>query len=239
MLIHAFSVDRRMWEPQVAALESRFRVVRYDLRAHGRSPASAEPYTAYGDLLALLDTLKIERAALIGLSAGAEVAINFAIVHPDRVSRLVLAAPGLTGYKTPPLPWLKPVFEAAGAGDPERAAQLWAETPIMAMHTNRAASKTVTELVRSNARLWAAKRTEQPLSPPAIGRLGDVKAATLVVVGDADLPHIKEIGHLLVKEIATAKLVTIPGAGHIVNLDTPEAFNNAVLAFLSARRAER
>jgi pimeloyl-ACP methyl ester carboxylesterase len=236
VLIHAFSVDRRMWEPQIRAFETRFRVVRYDLRGHGRSPASPEPYTAYGDLRALLDALMIDKATLIGLSAGAEVALNFAIVHPERVARLVLAAPGLTGYKAPPLPWLKPVFEAAAAGDPERAARLWAETPIMAMHTNRSASKTIEDLVTSNARLWTLKRTEQPLSPAAIGRLGEVKAPTLVIIGDADLPHIKEIGNLLVKEIATAKVVTIAGAGHIVNLDTPEAFNDAVLAFVSGAR---
>lgn len=233
VLIHAFSVDRRMWAPQIAALEQRFRVVRYDLRGHGRSPASSEPYTGYGDLRELLDALKIEKATLIGLSAGSELAINFAIVHPDRVSRLVLAAPGLSGYKAPPLPWLKPVFEAAAAGQPDRAAQLWAETPIMALHTNRAASKTVEDLVKSNSRLWTLKRTEQPLSPPAIERLRDVKSPTLVIIGDADLLHIKEIGNLLVKEVANARLVTIPGAGHIVNLDTPKAFNEAMLAFLS------
>jgi arylsulfatase A len=233
VLIHAFSVDRRMWEPQIAALETRFRVVRYDLRGHGRSPASSDPYTGYGDLRALLDELKIEKAALIGLSAGAEVALNFAIVHPERVSRLVLAAPGLSGYRTPPLPWFKPVFEAAGAGQPERAAQLWAQTPIMALHSNRAASTTVVDLVKSNAHLWTLKRTEQPLSPPAAGRLAEVRSPTLVIVGDEDLPHIREIANILIKEIATARLVTIPGAGHLVSLDTPEAFNKAVVAFLS------
>lgn len=235
VLIHAFSVDRRMWEPQVAAFESRFRVIRYDLRGHGRSVAPTEPYTGYGDLRALLDTLGISRATLVGLSAGAEIAINFAIAYPDRAAGLVLASPGLGGYALPPLPWARPVFEAAAAGDAERAANLWADTPIMAMRTNLAATETVTRLVTDNWRLWTYRRTEQPLSPPAVNRLAEVTCPTLVIVGDGDLPHIKDIARLLTNTVAHAILVTIHGAGHIVNLDRPVLFNEAVAAFLEQR----
>lgn len=232
VLIHAFSVDRRMWEPQVAELEGRFRVIRYDLRGHGRSVAPTEPYTGFGDLRALLDTLGISRATLVGLSAGAEIAINFAIAYPDRAAGLVLASPGLGGYATPPLPWAGPVFEAAAAGDAVRAAALWAETPIMAMRTNIDAAETVTALVMDNARLWSYRRTEQPLSPPAIGRLAEITCPAVIIVGDADLAHITDIGRLLVEGITNATLVTLPGAGHFPNLDTPALFNGALTAFL-------
>jgi pimeloyl-ACP methyl ester carboxylesterase len=68
--------------------------------------------------------------------------------------------------------------------------------------------------------------------PTAIKRLSEIKALTLVIVGDLDLPHIKEIAGLLVSGIAGARLVTIPRAGHIVNLDAPEVFNKAVESFL-------
>ena len=60
--IHAFSVDRRMWEPQVVVFASRFKVVRYDLRGHGNSAAPTGPYTGYSDLRSLLDELRIEKA---------------------------------------------------------------------------------------------------------------------------------------------------------------------------------
>src|SRR5688572_32554357 len=76
VFIHAFSVDRRMWEPQIAAFDKRFKVVRYDLRGHGRSAAPDGPYTGYGDLRDVLDVLGIQRATLVGLSAGSEVALN-------------------------------------------------------------------------------------------------------------------------------------------------------------------
>ena len=84
VLIHAFSVDRRMWAPQIAALETRFRVIRYDLRGHGKSAAPSEPYAAHEDLLSVLDAVGVSRATLIGLSAGSTLAIDFALAHPDR-----------------------------------------------------------------------------------------------------------------------------------------------------------
>jgi 3-oxoadipate enol-lactonase len=237
VFVHAFSVDGRMWDPQLVAFERDFKVIRYDLRGHGRSAAPDEPYTGFGDLRALLDELDVERATLVGLSAGSEVAINFAIAYPDRVSRLVLAAPGLGGYTTPPLPWLQPVFEAAGAGDSQRAARLWAETPIMALHTNRDAAEAVTSLVMENWRLWTYRRTEQPLSPPAIGRLEEITCPVLVIVGDRDLPHILDIARLIEANVEKAIKVIIPGAGHLVNLDAPAAFNEAAAAFVKEPQA--
>jgi len=234
VLIHAFSVDRRMWEPQMEALASRFKVIRYDLRGHGNSIAPTGPYTGYADLREILDELRIDKAILVGLSAGSELAINFAIAYPERVVRLVLAAPGLGGYGVPPLPWAQPVFEAAAAGESERAARLWADTPIMAIRRNLAATATVTSLVMSNSRLWTFRRTEQPLSPAAAGRLSEIKCPALIIVGDQDLPHIKDIAGVLQRGIAGARLETVPGAGHMVNLDAPETFNDTAAAFLAA-----
>ena len=236
VLIHGFSLDRRMWEPQIAPLEKRFRVIRYDLRGHGKSAAPDAPYAPVEDLASVLDALGLKRATLVGLSAGAELATDFAIAHPDRVTRLVLAAPGLGGYKlTTPLTWMAPVFAAAGAGEPERAAALWAGTPIMALHTNTAAAALVREIVSTNSRLWTYKSNPaKPLDPPAIHRLAEVRCPALILVGDQDLPHIKEVAGLLAGGIAGAKQVTVPGAGHLINLDQPAAFNEIVGRILGA-----
>src|SRR5262245_52191776 len=106
VLVHAFSVDRRMWAPQVALLESRYTVVRYDLRGHGRSEGPSAPYAPHDDLRSVMDALGIGKATLIGLSAGSTIAIDFAIAHPERVARLVLASPGLNGHvPSQPLTW--------------------------------------------------------------------------------------------------------------------------------------
>jgi pimeloyl-ACP methyl ester carboxylesterase len=232
VLIHAFSVDRRMWEPQIAAFDGRFRVVRYDLRGHGRSAAPVGPYTGYGDLKDVLDALGIQRAVLVGLSAGSEVAINFALTNPDRVSRLVLASPGLGGYRLPPLPWADATFKAAAAGDAQAAARLWAQTPIMALRKNETARDTVRSLVEDNWRLWTFGRTEQPLMPPAITRLAGINSPVLVVTGSEDLSYITDIAALIAKSVANGRHMVIPGAGHIVNLDAPSEFSEAMSVFV-------
>jgi len=237
VLIHAFSVDRRMWAPQIASLEKRFRVVRFDQRGHGKSDAPSAPYAQHEDLRSVLDALGINKATLIGLSAGATTATDFAIAYPNRVVRVVLASPGLSGYvPSAPLTWTQPVFKAAGSGDAEGAAKLWADTPIMALRNDLSAAATVKDLVMSNTRLWTYRTNPvQPLMPPAIKRLSDVKCPALVILGEQDLPHIKEVAGLLVNGIAGARLVTIPRAGHIVNLDARDAFNQAVESFLAGR----
>ena len=237
VLIHAFSVDRRMWAPQIAVLEKRFQVVRYDLRGHGNSQGPVGPYAPHEDLRSVLDALGIGKATLIGLSAGSTLAIDFAIAYPSRVARLILSSPGLNGHvPSQPLTWTQPVFKAAGSGDAVGAARLWADTPIMALRNDLSAAPVVRELVMSNVGLWKFRTNPaQPLSPPAIGRLAEVKAPTLVILGEQDLPHIKDIAGLLVKGIAGARLATIAGAGHITNIDARDAFNQAVELFLAGK----
>jgi len=236
VLIHAFSVDRRMWDPQMPALQGRFTVIRYDLRGHGKSAAPSAPYSTSDDLRGVLDALDVRRAALVGLSAGSQVATDFALVSPDRVSRLVLTSPGVGGLATPPLTWMQPVLQAAGAGEAERAAKLWAETPIMALRRDTSAAATLVDIVMSNSRLWTFRSNPvQPLTPPAIKRLAEIKCPTLVVLGGDDLPHIKDAANALANGINGAKLVTIPGAGHIVNLDARERFNDELVRFLGGR----
>ena len=85
VLIHAFSVDRRMWEPQIATFDRRFRIVRYDLRGHGRSAAPAGPYAGYADLKDVLDVLGIQRATLVGLSAGSAALIAKSVANGRHV----------------------------------------------------------------------------------------------------------------------------------------------------------
>src|SRR5262249_55424900 len=91
--------DSRMWEPQWGPYSERFRVVRYDMRGFGRSPAAVGTYSLSGDLVAVLDGLELGPAALIGMSLGGSVAMEATIVRPDLVSRLVLVGSGLRGFE--------------------------------------------------------------------------------------------------------------------------------------------
>ena len=241
VLIHAFSVDRRMWDAQVEVLRPHYRVLRYDLRGHGTSVGATEPFSAVEDLAALLEERGIARAALVGLSNGARIAVDFALTHPNRVSRLVLAGPGLSGYvPKEKMDWMQPVFAAARAGDAEKAANLWAETPLMAIPGHPEGAATLRKLVLANAGLWKlTSNPEKPMTPPAIGRLGEIKAPVLVILGERDLPDSHAVADLLIANVPGSRKVVIPGAGHVVGLAAPTAFNDALMGFLRASALSR
>src|SRR3954463_6383416 len=101
VLVHGGLVDSRLWDAQMKPLSKHFRVVRYDIRGYGRSPAPTGEYYPHEDLRALLDYLKIDKATLVGLSLGGIVAADFALEQPARVERLVLVGSGLRGDKQP------------------------------------------------------------------------------------------------------------------------------------------
>lgn len=230
VLIHAFSLDHRMWAREVEDLAPRFRVVTYDLTGHGRSPMPDGPFFAHERLRALLDELGIGRAAVVGLSAGAGVAVDFALEHPDRVARLVLASPSVAGYvPTGMPPGLAPVFEAARAGDAAKAAALWADTEMMRVpDADRAA---VRRMVLDNAGLWAlASNPQRPISPPAWGRVEQIRAATLVFHGGRDTEDVRTVAAGLAERIPGAERLALPEAGHLLSFDP--AFASAVRRFL-------
>lgn len=239
VLIPGFSLDRRMWRPQVDALAERYRVVRYDLRGHGESVPFEGPFSGYEDLRDVLDAAGIERAAIVGLSAGAQVAVDFALAHPERVERLVLAGPTISGFvpRDVSFEWMAPVMEAVRAGDTEEAARRWADTPLMVV-PDAANDSLMRAITRDNAGIWGyAANPERPLDPPAVGRLGEIRVPTLVLLGDGDLPASGQAADTIVACVAAAELKVIGGAGHLVNLGAPEPFNRAVLEFLDGGRA--
>ena len=79
---------------------------------------------------------------------------------------------------------------------------------------------------------WESQSIMTELEPPAIGRLDEIQAPTLAVVGDLDMPGIKEIVDLVIAKVPGAKKVVIPGVAHMVNMEKPDVFNIAVLEFL-------
>src|SRR5438128_1018097 len=99
VLIHGFTLDLRMWEPQVEALSRSYRVVRYDVRGFGRSvPVLTSRAPAAEDLLALLDHLGIRQAHFVGMSMGGSIAIDFALTYADRVASVVTIGSDLSGF---------------------------------------------------------------------------------------------------------------------------------------------
>lgn len=234
VLVHAFSLDRRMWDEQVEVLEDRYRVVRFDQRGHGRSGAPEQAYAAHTDLLEIFDALGLESASLVGLSSGAEASLDFAIAFPERVDRLFLASPGLSGYVPEgSFDWMSGVMSALQAGDAEEAMRRWVETPLMRV-ADAGANARIAEIGNSNWRLWTySPELRRMFDPPAVGRLDEVDAPTLVIVGALDLADTLRVGELLTAGIEGAEKITIEDAGHMVNLAAPGVFNEAMHGFLA------
>jgi pimeloyl-ACP methyl ester carboxylesterase len=238
VLIHGGQLDCRMWGDQFTSFAQHFRVIRYDVRGYGGSYRSDKPYSDAADLADLLDYLKVDKAHLVGLSLGGRIAVDFAISHPARVGSLTLAGPGLSGYEPPggaesDLRMWEIIKTARDVG-PEQATALWLKDPFMAPAMEQARLTPILQrMALENAHCWLENPVlQRPPRPAAAARLGEIKIPTLLVIGDRDVPQIKATVETLERGIGGAKKVSIRGAGHMVNMENPMAFNTAVLEFL-------
>lgn len=232
VFIHGSNLDRRQWRNEAALLRDRAMVVRYDLRAHGQSDFPTEAFSPVTDLAAVLDALTIERAILVGLSAGSRIALDFALAHPDRVRALVLAAPGISGYVPEELPeFFTPLIAALQAGNIEEANELLLQAPITQVPDS--VRPLVEQMVRDNARLWSVPQ-DLMLQPeaPAIERLHELTIPVLVLVGGRDLDAVKDQARLIGEHAPAAQVVRIARGGHLLNLTSPAEFHRLLLEFL-------
>ena len=231
ILLSGSNLDRRMWNRDAAWLSKTHTVVRYDLRAHGESETVTEPFSSVGDLLGVMDALKIQKATLIGLSAGSTIALDAALEVPDRVERMVLSGPAPSGYvsKTP-LPFVPDMMRALKAGDYNKVADVLLATSVFASPPD--AQPLVRQMVTENDRLWTARRDLMLAPKPAVDRLETVRVPTLVLIGDKD-EFQREPAELLAARIPGARIVRIAGGGHLLNLTSPAEFQSAVAGFLA------
>src|SRR5262245_29869122 len=202
VLIHGGQMDRRMWDPQFELLGKSYRVVRYDVRNYGRSATATVPYSDVDDLLALLDALKIAKAHLVGLSLGGRIAIDFTLEHPDRVASLIAVAPGLSGFQFERGRWLVLLAAAQEKGG-EAAAELWLKDPYMVPAMEHAdLAPRLRQLALENGRAWLANPLlQKDIEQRAAGRLEEIRAPTLIVVGDRDVPDMQKIAARLSAEV--------------------------------------
>ena len=136
VLIHGFTLDRRMWDDQFEHFADRYRVVRYDQRGFGRSDVPTEaPYSNHGDLRRLLDHLGIDGAHVCGLSSGGGVAIDLALEHPGYVRSLIGISSALGGSDRGIGSMIDAVVAmnaAAVRGDLDEAKRIWLTSSLFA-----------------------------------------------------------------------------------------------------------
>lgn len=235
VLVHGFGLDAALWDPQWPEFTARHRVLRYDLRGHGASSLPAGRYTHGADLAALVAALGATPAHVVGLSMGGAVALELALAEPARVRSLTLVDAVLGGHPMS-AEWgerWRAVVAAGRSGDVEGARRLWLANPLFAVARPATRAALAAMVARYSGWHWRERDPVAAAAVPAAERLGEVRAPTLVVVGEGDTPDFRAIATRLAAGIPGASLAVLAGAGHVPNLDVPPAFNAAVLAHLA------
>lgn len=236
VLLHPLATHSALWQPQLSVWSNRFRVVCVDLPGHGRSPVLPDVTTLsqYAEEVRLvLDALGVDHAALVGLSLGGMVAQAFALDWPERTRALVLAH---TSARTEPAIrdlWSTRLQQAADEG---MAAQVpailgrWfppdfaASAPMTLQWVAEQIASTPFEGYA--AAIGAIQRLDH------LDQLRHITAPTLVVAGEQDTAASPALARMMADRLPNATMTTLPGSGHIGNVQLPLAFTETVGAFL-------
>ncbi|MFE9220158.1 alpha/beta fold hydrolase [Streptomyces lavendulae] len=254
VLLHSGVCDRRMWDPQWEALQAAgYRVVRADLRGFGETPAETGDYDPVADVWELLDSLGIERAALVGASYGGKLALAAAARHPERVTALALLASGLPG-RAPSAElraWGAREDALLEADDLEGAVALNVETwlgPDATPGTRAAVADMQRHAFRIQLAAEAAAETAEPSVPAANEAeaaaeqipptaptfdLSGIAAPALAISGAHDFADFREIAVALADLLPNARHLDLDWAGHLPSLERPEEVTALLLDFLT------
>lgn len=237
-LLHGSSSDTRAWDDQFEILAQYFRVIRHDMRGHGKSALPTDkPYLHAEDLNALLEHLGVQRTHVLGLSSGGGAVIDFALLHPRKTGALIPVSTGPAGFKRRSSTReideaIRDAFQESGK---RAATELAYEHPVFKPSLQNPRSAASVRRSLDEANFWRMGRHDpiRRTEPPQIERLGEIGAPTMVVMGELDIPEMGPATDAIRDGVAGAKKVVMSGCGHMVNLEDPETFNRVVLDFLA------
>ena len=240
ILIHAGVADGRMWDGQFTEFAKHYRVIRYDMRGIGRSAMPSGQFSNHGDVAGLLDHLQIDRAIVVGISFGGKIAIDFALSYPNRVSALVLGAPSVGGTKPSEriLQFWEAEEAAIDAEDWDTAVELNLRLWVDGIHrqpenVNPGVRQKVAKMQREIFLIDIPDDIEEVgIESAANGRLHEITARTLVLVGNLDLPEKVTQASWLANELPNAQHAVIQNVAHMLNMENPALFNQLVFEFL-------
>ncbi|PYJ92520.1 MAG: alpha/beta hydrolase [Verrucomicrobia bacterium] len=233
VLVHDGVVNSAVWDDVWPEFCKHFRVIRYDRRGYGRSPAPTTWYSETDDLLSLLHHLKVSRVALVGSSHGGELSIDFTLAHPEIVQQLVLVGAVVSGmpYSQHFLDRGKHAFELLGKGDVKGAISEWSKDKYLIAPGNDAARKRLFDLLSANPQ--DMQHPDYPLrNKPSLPRLHEIHVPTLILTGDADVPDVHAHAGAIEAGIPNSRRVVVAGTGHIMYLEKPAEFSRLVINFI-------
>ena len=251
VFVHEFAGDAQSWQPQIRFFSRRYRTIAFNARGYPPSdvPESPEAYSqqqAADDIKGVLDDLGIDKAHVCGLSMGGYATLHFGLSYPERALSLVVAGAGYgsddpEGHKRDSEVVIRR-FETEGmaktgeyyAHGPSRV-QLLEKDPLGWQEFR---DRLVAGSAKGHALTMRGVQMKRPTIYSLEARMTLLEVPTLIVTGDEDEPCL-EPGIFMKRKIPTSGLVVLPKTGHAVNLEEPDAFNRAVLDFLTAVDAGR
>ncbi len=247
VLLHAGIVDLRAWDAFVPhLLAAGYRAIRYDARAWGRSTTEDVAYSNRADLVAVMDGLGIDRAALVGNSRGGQIAFDAAIEFPDRVVAVVGVGAGLGGFEGHPTP-----DEIALLDEMERLEEDGSNVEAIVAVNVRAwvdgpgaapgrAPAWIADQVRTTSILLAASDHVfgRPivLEPRAAERLGELRCPVLAIAGALDISDVAETASHLQEHAPDARAVILPDVAHLIGMEQPAELAALIAGFLEPLR---
>lgn len=233
VLLHSGGADLRDWMFVAPLLARHYKVVAFDGRGCGKSPSPIEPANYVKDLLELLDHLEIDRATLVGHSMGGQIATDFALEYPDRVSKLVLVAPALSGFPYSPEfhEWMQQI--QAVAPDLEKMVELAFRPPSYSIVMASPHRDLMIEMFRHHLKRtleWATFESVWP-QPPAFKRLGEMAVKTLFIIGTVELPDNKRVADCF-QQVPNIRFIEIAGADHMPTLTHPNELYHHITSFI-------
>jgi 3-oxoadipate enol-lactonase len=223
-----------MWAPQVPVLGQHFRVVRYDARGHGGSPIPPGPYSIddlVDDVVALLDTVQVERAHVVGLSLGGMMAMRLAAREPTRVDRLVLAC--TSPLLTPPQAWAERaalVRSQGTAAVADAVVARWLTDERRAAHPEEV--QWLADMIAATPAEGYASSCTAIETMDLRADLPRITAPTLVIGGAEDPSMPRAHQEAIVAAIPGARLRMVEHAAHLASFEQPDVVNAMLLAHL-------
>jgi 3-oxoadipate enol-lactonase len=234
---HALATNHTVWKSQVKALEAHHRVLRYDVRGHGKSGVSSAPYSfsqLVADLTALLDALHVEKTHFVGISLGGMIGQWFALAHPDRLHTLVLADASARTAPEARAVWDDRIAIAASEG-----MEAHVDATIARWFTPRfvrdepAVIEQVRTMIRSTPVEGYIGCASAVREHDALERLGEIGVPTMILVGDQDPGMPVARAEEMQQRMTGSDLVVLEAASHLSNVEQAEAFTDALQEFLS------
>jgi pimeloyl-ACP methyl ester carboxylesterase len=241
LMLHGWTLDLQMWEPQISALRDAFRLVRFDRRGFGLSSGRPSVVHDIADIGSLCEHLSIGRVALVGMSQGARAAIGFALAAPARISCLILDGPpdfgreALPADDDVPLSDYRALVQARGMAAFRRE---WAAHPLLSLRTR---DPRMREILGAMILRYPGNDLKEPVTtigahadvaPTGAAPIRSIEVPVLVLTGDHDLPSRTQAANSLAAQLTHAERAVIPAAGHLPNLDNPKLYNAVVRTFL-------